>query len=73
MKTLLLFLLLQQVSTPYFKKDATGKVVPCGTVDQWNAYWQVHLKEAGTHSQLFETRAEAVAWIKPYCPIEGTK
>jgi len=58
----------------FSKKDAAGKVVPCGVLMELkNGLWRDHLLLEGTTGPMLDTRADAVTWMKAYCPIENAK
>ncbi len=54
--------------TEFFEKD--GKTL-CGRLVQYDTgLWHVYVKE-GITIPRFDTREEAVKWIKAYCPVQG--
>ena len=49
-----------------FQKD--GK--PCGAaVEMKDGHWRAYVKP-DIHSQVMETKDEAVQWVKLYCPVK---
>lgn len=54
--------------TEFYAKD--GKTL-CGRLVQYDtAKWKVFVKD-GMSVPRFDTRDEAVKWIKAYCPVAG--